>query len=42
MTSGARSRMPERCAIRRIALVLGLGCLVFAWFRTGPKAAATS
>ena len=22
------------------ALVLGLGCLVFAWFQTGPKAAA--
>jgi hypothetical protein len=24
------------------ALVLGLGCLVFAWFQTGPKAAAQS
>jgi hypothetical protein len=22
------------------ALVLGLGCLVFAWFQTGPKAGA--
>ena len=24
------------------ALVLGFGCLVFAWFRTGPKPGATS
>jgi hypothetical protein len=24
------------------ALVLGLGCLVFAWFQTGPKAGAQS
>jgi hypothetical protein len=24
------------------ALVLGLGCMVFAWFQTGPKAGAQS